>query len=256
MANSGGVSLSNVTASITGDFSIPPGANSCGSKLAIGAQCQIGVVFSPSQAGGRTGSLTIAATELGSPAVVGLAGNGQDFSMTVSGSPAATIISGQTATFTLSIVPLNGSTGTVTLACTGAPQNSTCTMNPALITLTGQNSATVTVTIATGKAASSASLRKAAPDLKSLVLVMAFVVPMGLLSGRRRRWRGMLLLGTLAIFLPGCNLKITPGGNDSSTGPSGPTTPTNPTPSGAYTLTVTGTEPGLSHTVALSLTVE
>jgi len=256
VTNSGGVSLSNVSASIAGDFSIPAGANSCGPKLAIGAQCQIGVVFVPSQAGGRTGSLTVAATELGSPAVVGLAGNGQDFSMTVSGSPSATITSGQTATYTLSIVPLNGSTGTVMLACTGSPQNSTCSINPVSVTLTGQNSATVTVTIVTGKSASSAYLRKPGPDLKRLVFALAVVVPMGFLAGSRRRWRGVVLLGLLALFLPGCNLKVSPGGDGSSTGPSGPATPTNPTPSGAYTLTVTGTEPGLNHSVALSLTVE
>jgi hypothetical protein len=253
VTNSGGVALSNLSATIAGDFSIPSGANSCGPNLAVGAQCQVGVVFVPAQAGGRGGSLTLAATELGSPTVVGLAGNGEDFSMTVTGSPSATITSGQTATFTLSIVPLNGSTGMVTFGCSGTPQNSTCTMNPASVTLTGQNSATVTVTIATGQTASSA-VRRPSPDPETLGIALALVVPMGFLAARRRRWRGMLALAALALFLPGCNLKVSPGGNGSSGSPSGPTA--NPTPSGAYTLTVTGSEPGLNHSVALSLTVE
>src|SRR6202012_2959884 len=101
------------------------------------------------------------------------AGNGEDFSITVSGSPAATITSGQTATYTLSIIPLNGSTGTVMLGCTGAPQNATCSMNPASVTLTGQNSATVTLTIVTGKAASSASLTRGRPVVLRLGVTLS-----------------------------------------------------------------------------------
>ena len=62
-----------------------------------------------------------------------------------------------------------------------------------------------------------------------------------------------MLLGVLTLFVPGCNLKVTPGGETTSTGPTGSTTPT---PSGPYTLTVTAAEPGLSHAVTLTLTVE
>jgi hypothetical protein len=253
LTNSGGVPLSNVNAGVTGDFAISSGTSTCGQTLAVGAQCQVGVVFVPSQSGARAGLLSVSATELSSPMVVALSGNGEDFSLTVSGKAAQIITSGQTATFMLSILPLNGSTGTVTLACTGAPQNSTCTVNPASVTLTGQNSATVTVTIATGQAPSSASIEREGPDLKKLGLALALVVPMGFLAGRRRRWRGLMLLGALVLLVPGCNLKVTPGGQTSGTGSAGST---NPTPSGAYTLTVTGTEPGLSHAVSLSLTVE
>jgi len=137
------------------------------------------VVFVPSQAGSRAGLLTVNATELTSPMVVGLSGNAEDFSITVSGSAAATITSGQTATYMLSILPLNGATGTLTLAYTGAPQNSTCAMNPATVTLTGQNSATVTVTIATGQVLSSASKRTGSSDLKKLGVALALVIPMG-----------------------------------------------------------------------------
>ena len=253
LTNSGGLPLTNVNAGVTGDFAIPSGASTCGQTLAIGAQCQVGVVFVPTQSGSRAGLLSVSATELNSPTVVALSGGGEDFSITVSGSNTATITDGQTATFMLSILPLNGSTGTVTLSCTGAPQNSTCLMNPTSVTLTGQNSATATVTIVTGQAASSASIERGAPNLKKIALALALVVPMGFLGGKRRRWRGLVLLGVLVLLVPGCNLKVTPGGQTSPTGPTGPT---NPTPSGAYTLTVTGTEPGLSHAVTLSLTIE
>jgi len=256
LINSGGVALSNVVAAVSGDFSIPPGTNTCGASLDVGAQCQVGVVFAPSQAGARPGLLAVNAKELAAPMVVGLSGNGEDFSITVSGSASATITDGQTATYTLSIQPLNGATGTVALACAGAPQNSTCTVNPASVTLTGQNSATVTVTIATAQAPASSSVKQGGPGLSKLALTLALVIPMGFLAGRRRRSRGLLLLGVLALFLPtACNLSVKPG-SDASTGPSGPTAPTNPTPSGAYTLTITGAEPGLSHAVTLSLTVE
>lgn len=256
LTNSGGVPLTNVNAGVTGDFAIPSGTSTCGQTLAIGAQCQVGVVFVPTQSGSRAGLISVSATELNSPAVIALSGGGEDFSITVSGSNSATITDGQTATFMLSILPLNGSTGTVTLACTGAPQNSTCSVNPTSVTLTGQNSATATVTIVTGQPPSSASIARGGTNLKQIALALAVVVPMGFLTGKRRRWRGLMLLGVLALFVPGCNLKVTPGGQTSPTGPTGPTGPTNPTPSGAYTLTVTGTEPGLGHAVTLSLTVE
>lgn len=59
-----------------------------------------------------------------------------DFSITVS--PAAqTISSGHQAFYTISMAPIGGLTGTVSLSCTGAPPNSTCAVSPTTDNLTG-----------------------------------------------------------------------------------------------------------------------
>jgi len=55
LTNNGGVPLSTLNATVTGDFAISAMASTCGSTLAVKAQCQIGVVFTPSQGGLRTG---------------------------------------------------------------------------------------------------------------------------------------------------------------------------------------------------------
>jgi len=260
LTNGGGATLTNLVAAVTGDFAIQTGgsgaggASACGQTLAVGTNCAISLTFTPSQAGARSGALTLSATELSAPLTVALSGYGQDFTLQVSGSSSAIVTSGQTAGFPLTITALAGSAMPLTLSCTGAPQNSTCTVNPASLTLTEQNSASAMVTIVTGVAPASAALREGPgrPDLKKLGFAFAVVLPFGFLSGRRRKWRGLALLGLLALFLPAaCNLSVTPG---KTTNPTNPTTPT--TPSGAYTLTVTGTAPGLSHSVTLSLTVE
>jgi len=74
LTNSGGVPLSNVTTNMSGDFAIAPGLNNCPPTLAVGAQCQIGLVFSPTDSGARSGSLTVTATELSKPLLVPLTG--------------------------------------------------------------------------------------------------------------------------------------------------------------------------------------
>lgn len=59
LTNSGGVPLTNVNAGVTGDFAIPSGTSTCGQTLAIGAQCQVGVVFVPTQSGSRAELISV-----------------------------------------------------------------------------------------------------------------------------------------------------------------------------------------------------
>ncbi|MFC1411374.1 discoidin domain-containing protein [Streptacidiphilus sp. N1-12] len=81
LSNSGGsaATLSSVTAS--GDFARSGG--SCGSSLAAGASCTVGVVFAPTAAGARSGTLTVAGGSGQSPLTVALSGTGT----TPSGNP-------------------------------------------------------------------------------------------------------------------------------------------------------------------------
>jgi hypothetical protein len=56
ITNSGGVPLTAIAVSISGQFQQ---TNNCGTQLAAGAVCTISVVFAPTQAGALTGTLTI-----------------------------------------------------------------------------------------------------------------------------------------------------------------------------------------------------
>ena len=73
LTNTGSASLtiSGVTAS--GDFAQ---TNTCGSSVAAGANCTIAVTFTPTAAGQRTGTLSIADNAPNSPQTVGLTGTG------------------------------------------------------------------------------------------------------------------------------------------------------------------------------------
>jgi hypothetical protein len=53
--------------------------NACGSSIAPGVSCAIGVFFDPTTAGARTGTLTLTDNGVGSPQTVTLSGMGQDF---------------------------------------------------------------------------------------------------------------------------------------------------------------------------------
>jgi hypothetical protein len=63
-------------------------------------------------------------------------------------SPASqTIPIANTATFTLTVTPVNRFTGTVLLTCGGGPLSSTCKVSPASVTLNGSGSAMAKVTV-------------------------------------------------------------------------------------------------------------
>ena len=57
IANTGGVAVTLSSESVTGDFQIV--SDGCGGSLAAGASCTVGVVFAPTAAGIRNGSLSV-----------------------------------------------------------------------------------------------------------------------------------------------------------------------------------------------------
>jgi len=69
-----------------------------------------------------------------------------DFS--ISASPASdTIARGSSGTYTLTLSPIGGLTGNVSLSCSGAPGSTTCSISPSQVTLDGTSSAQATVTV-------------------------------------------------------------------------------------------------------------
>ena len=76
-----------------------------------------------------------------------------DFS--ISASPASdTIARGSSGTYTLTLSPIGGLTGNVSLNCSGAPGSTTCSISPSQVTLDGTSSAQATVTVTVGRNAS------------------------------------------------------------------------------------------------------
>lgn len=58
IANTGGVAVALFSESVTGDFQIV--SNGCGGSLAAGGSCTVGLIFAPTLAGTRNGSLAVA----------------------------------------------------------------------------------------------------------------------------------------------------------------------------------------------------
>jgi hypothetical protein len=64
--------------------------NNCGSSLAVGAQCTIGVTFTPSASGARSAALSVSDSATTSPQTVSLSGVGSH-DVTLSWAPSATV---------------------------------------------------------------------------------------------------------------------------------------------------------------------
>ncbi len=161
LTNDGAVALSGLTLSTSGQFQLA--ATTCTLSLGIGASCTAQVAFSPSSAGQQTGSLTVSSSDLATHTQVSLSGMGFDFSVSAAGHSSLTIASGQTATFTINLATMSGSSGTFTFACSSLPSNSVCNFNPAAEVVTANATGSATVQIATGLASTSAQNRDLAP---------------------------------------------------------------------------------------------
>jgi hypothetical protein len=73
LSNPGGAPLVISAITTNGDFSQ---TNSCGASLAAGASCSVAVVFAPTAAGTRQGTLSVTDNASGSPQTVSLSGTG------------------------------------------------------------------------------------------------------------------------------------------------------------------------------------
>lgn len=174
---------------------------------------------------------------------------------TIGANPTTVTISspGQQGTTTVTITPSSGFNQTITFSaasCNGLPTGASCSFSPASVTPNG-GAVNTTMTIATTRASSAIPH---SPLGQQQRLFFALIVP-GLLTlgpaRRGKRWfaRGVggmlmvLLFGLAIIGLNAC------GGGSSGGGGGG-------TPVGTYSVTVTATASGLSHSSPLTLVVK
>jgi hypothetical protein len=254
LTNNGGLPLSLQSTTLTGDFSILPGSDTCGTTLPVANACTLQLVFSPTTGGTRTGTLTITDSAPRSPQILHLTGNSVDFALTPDGDTTVTIASGQNAVFPLLFTSATALPASFT--CAGTPLNATCNITPSSVAVAG--STTVSVTILTGTLTASLvpSIDLHHNDSgQNPALWLAALLPLGLLTLRRTRLPRLAYLFLLCglIFLPtGCGTgRQLP--SSGSTGTSPGQTPV--TPAGTYPIVVSATSAGLTRTINLTLIV-
>jgi len=146
LSNNGDATLDISSITAGSDFSQ---TNSCPNAVAPGASCTIQVSFTPSASGVRNGRVAVLDDDpAGGTQTSALIGTGVDFSVSVS--PAsATIRSGQTAQFTVTVTAVAGAfPSAITLNCSGVPAASSCSVSPNAVS-PGSGSASATMSVVT-----------------------------------------------------------------------------------------------------------
>lgn len=265
LTNNGTTPLTGLLFSSTGDFQAAPG--SCGTFLAPGLACQPSITFTPSSDGPLTGVLTVSGSN--QQFTTSLTGAGIDFNLgtavgisPVDGASTETIVSGAKASYQVNIQPVGNSTGTLAIACSGAPAGYTCTANggsiAGVVQLQSGQASAVTITIAP---VATASIRRfQAVDLRNYsgswpigVLALGLIVPLWprRKSGGRMSSALVVVLGVALVLggLTGCAFTTKSTGGGAATGTGG-------TPGTADTLRLTVSAPGISRVATVPMIIE
>jgi hypothetical protein len=247
LTDTGTTPLSVSSVSIIGDFSQ---TNNC-ATLAPAGTCAISVIFAPSAAGTRSGTLQIDDSDASKSQTVTLAGMGSDVQISGSGGAnlTATAAPGQSATYSLSITPEGTFTGPLTFSCSNLPAFASCGFNPASAMI-GSSAVSVTVTISTVQQSATVIHPTLRPPGLLACLSALFLLSFGQFEQlgklQRRATVALLIIMLVALPVAGCG-----GGGSSSTVPLKPAS----TPAGTYTITFTATDGAFSRSVQLNLVV-
>ncbi|HKF06061.1 MAG TPA: SBBP repeat-containing protein [Candidatus Sulfotelmatobacter sp.] len=239
----------SIAFTMAGDFGE---TDTCGSSLGPDLSCTISVIFKPTGAGSRTGSVTIP----GAPQSVSIVGTGTDFSIAAASgancpsggncSTSAAIKAGQTASYNLQVTPKSGFSGTVALTCAGAPMSATCSVSPASVAVNGATGSAFVVSLSnTSSAQVIPFVRPHGSPVEFGALMLPYLLA-PLLIARRRLASKRLGLATAPV----CLLLVFTATLLIMTGCGGGSAPPTNT-----TLTITGTSSGVSRTLPINLTV-
>ena len=251
LTNNGGLPLHLANTALSPGFMIA--SSTCGSTLAATTSCNLVIVFSPTAAGAVSGTLTLTDDAPSGGQTTNLTGTGIDYTLAANGNTSVTIASGSTATYPLLLSSLQGLSGSVALACSGAPANSICTVNPSTANLGGAY--TISATVQTGQTQTSNFAHPGSPfgARNTPAFLALFALPIACFARRRRLARLLFSLVMLAALacVAGCGSAREIPGSGSGGGGSSSTTP-----SGTYNLTVNASAAGLTRSVNLTLVVQ
>jgi hypothetical protein len=251
VTNTGNLPLTIATVAISaGDFAITDDCTAA--PLAAAATCTISATFTPTATGNRTATVTITSDADNSPQTIALAGRGEN--LQISGTTSQTVAKTATATFPLTLTASSGFSGTVTLACTGAPALTTCAISPASTPLVGSGTAAVAVTVTPAPTTTTASASHTGQILFAMFgLFGLMLVPITRREAGRKVMSMVLLALVLTVSVGGM---VACGGNDAPPPHTPVTTTTYATP-GTYTLTVTASSGAtVLQTQNLTLTLQ
>ncbi len=197
-----------------------------------------------------------------------------DFSLNAA--PGSRIVAqNSSTTFTVSVVPVNGYTGTLTFSVTGLPAGATASFAPASVTNSGTTVMTITTAATTalgsypltifgndGKVGHSApvTLVVANPDFSISASPASQSVPQGGSTSYTVTQTALNnYAATVSYSVSGLPAGATATFTPASVTASGTTTlavtTTASTPAGSYTLTITGTDGTLTHTASVTLVI-
>ena len=254
-----GVNLTFVSGTATGGSCSPPSSSSsivtCNiASLQAGSTAIITIVVAPAasssgnQAQFNGGAVQASATNSINVATTSVPAQMSDF--TVSVSPATVVIpAGQTASYTVQLIPHPVYGNAISLAVSGQPTSgSTATFTTPSVTLQGTSGATTTLNVTT-------TARPITPPTASLFARRFYAIWLAIpglavlgLGGNRRRRRvaGILLLCFVFAILtlqPACSHNNSPP-------------PVSGTPAGTFTMTIAATSGSDTKNVTVSLTVQ
>ncbi len=180
-----------------------------------------------------------------------------DFAVTATPS-SGTVPPGQTATFTFTVTPAGGYSGTVKFSCGPLPAQAACSFSPASVAPSGGSPVSSTLTVTTVAATAALNPNQhSTPSLPPWIpaggLALAGVMGIAFAPRKIKRWNRQLHLLSWGLMLASISLSVLGcgGGNNS---PSSPAT----TAAGSYTISVNVTDSagGPQHAVSVALVVQ
>jgi large repetitive protein len=244
-----------------------PASGASGSFANLGAAASVqtasnGLATAPAFVANATaGQFTVTATTGELTAAAFTLTNTQPPGYTVSANPTSlTITQGQSGSTTLTLTPVGGFSGTISLSCTGLPANADCTFAPSQAVLTGNNQP-VMATLTVNTAATNGQLSRLLPVLRhapgsgahekllALLGAVLLAAPLGWRSSRMFRRRhifaisAFFVIALAALGLAACGVT------------SSHSTQTQATAPGTYPIDVVAAVGNKSQTALVTITV-
>jgi len=244
LSNRGNAPLSISHLQVAGDFTQ---TNNCQASLASGATCQLQIVFRPTVAGVRSGTLTVKDDASNNVQSIALAGTGVDFSL-ASAQRNIQVSAGEAAKYALTVSPLGGAfSSAIQLSCSGLPAGMSCDLSQNTVT-PGSSAASLVVTVntASSKAASAGRNGWRSPYGTWIPLQGALALVGIVITGSNKKLRVRIFLPLIIgiiLFASGCG-----GGQSASQ--------LQNSPSATYNIKITGTSGALQHSIPLSLSIQ